>query len=192
MTVFHARKRRASTVAFHLTLQRLHAALSERCERDITNEGFESFERDVHALFVQAEREVLAEELQGLDVDVPAVMIAGRKHVRVLRSSETYTSAVGPVSVTRTLYRAGRDKAVVPLELRAGMVEGYWTPLAARQASFLVSHLAPQECEDTLRELGNMRPSKSSLDRLPKRLSARWEGEREDYEATLRAGFSVP
>lgn len=72
------------------------------------------------------------------------------------------------------------------------MVEGHWTPLAARQASFLVSHLTPHECEETLRELGNMQPSKSSLDRLPKRLSARWEGEREDYESAMREGFSVP
>ena len=106
--------------------------------------------------------------------------------------AETYTSAVGPVTVKRTLYRAGKDKAVVPLELRAGMVEGHWTPLAARQASFLVTHLTPQECEDTLRELGNMAPSKSSLDRLPKKLSARWEAHRERYEAALRKRLSVP
>jgi hypothetical protein len=183
---------RATPVAIDASLQHLHAALVKRRERNTTEEGFESFERDVHELFVQAEREVLAEELQRLDVDVPAVMIDGRRHVRVLRSSEAYTSAVGLLRVTRTLYRAGREKAVVPLELRAGVVAGHWTPLAARQASFLVSHLTPQECEDTLRELGNMRPSKSSLDRLPKRLSARWEGAREDYEAALRAGFSVP
>ncbi len=55
-----------------------------------------------------------------------------------------------------------------------------------------MAHLTPQECEDTLRELGNMQPSKSSLDRLPKRLSGRWEAEREVFESALRAGFSVP
>lgn len=144
----------------------------------MAQEDFEDFEREVHALFVEAERDVLAAGLEGLDVDLPYVIIEGRRHHRVLRSRETYLSAVGPVAVTRMLYRAGKGKSVVPMELRAGIVEGHWTPLAARQASYLVSHLTPQECEDTLRELGNMQPSKSSLDRLPKRLSGRWEAER--------------
>jgi hypothetical protein len=170
----------------------LEAALEALDEREVASAGFESFEREVHALFTQAEREVLAEGLEGLDVDVPSVVIDGRKHTRVLHASETYTSAVGPVTVTRTLYRAGRDKALAPMELRAGIVEGHWTPLAARQGSFLVAHLTPQECENTLRELGNMAPSKSSLDRLPKGLSARWEAHREAYEAALRQRLEVP
>ena len=125
MPVFHARSRRASTTATTPpSLQRLEAALGAQCERGPGADGFESFEREVHALFVQAEREVLAEGLERLDVDVPYVVIDGRKHSRVLRASETYTSAVGPVTVTRTLYRAGRAKALAPLELRAGIVEG--------------------------------------------------------------------
>jgi len=37
-----------------------------------------------------------------------------------------------------------------------------------------------------------MAPSKSSLDRLPKRLSAGWEAERETFEASLRAELTVP
>jgi len=78
------------------------------------------------------------------------------------------------------------------LELRAGIVEGRWTPLAARQAAFVVTHLTPQEGEDLFRELGNMTPSKSSLDRLPKQLSGRWEAERERFEAALRAEETVP
>jgi phenylpyruvate tautomerase PptA (4-oxalocrotonate tautomerase family) len=174
------------------SLQTLQASLSKLCEAGLASQDFERFEREVHALFITAEREVLADELQTLDVDAPAVIIGGQRHRRVLRSSETYTSAVGPVTVRRTLYRTGKGKSVVPMELRAGMVEGHWTPLAARQASFLVAQLAPQACEDTLRELGNMCPSKSSLDRLPKRLSERWEAEREAHEFVLRERFSVP
>jgi hypothetical protein len=170
----------------------LQAGLTRLGQRARVDGGFEDFEREVHALFTQAEREVLAEELERFDVDVPYVLIDGRKHCRVLRASETYTSAAGPVTVRRTLYRAGRGKAVVPLELRAGMVEGHWTPLAARQGCFLVAHLTPQECENALRELGNMAPSKSSLDRLPKKLSARWEAHRERYEAALRKRLAVP
>ena len=143
-------------------------------------------------LFTAAEREVLAEELARLDVDPPHVSIGGVRHHRVPRSPETYLSAVGTLTVARTLYRAGRAPAVVPLELRAGIVEGQWTALAARQAAYLVAHLTPQETEGVLAELGNMRPSKSSLDRLPKRLSARWEAERTGFEARLRETLVVP
>ena len=78
------------------------------------------------------------------------------------------------------------------MELRAGIVEGHWTPLAARQASRVVAQMTPSEGEALLRELGNMAPSKSSLDRLPKALSARWEANREAFESTLREAAVVP
>lgn len=191
MPVFHISQHQTTTTC--LALQRLQESLHAlRAGNDAGGEDFERFERDVHALFVEAEREVLAEELERLDVDVPSVVIEGRVHHRVLRSCETYTSAVGPLTVMRTLYRTGKDKAVVPMELRAGMVEGQWTPLAARQATWVVAQLTPGEGERLFAELGNMRPSKSSLDRLPKRLSERWEGERECFEAWLRGQLTVP
>ena len=146
-------------------------------------EEFERFEREVHSLFVMAEREVLGDGLSRLDVDLPSVVIEGRVHRRVLRNTETYTSAVGPVTVARTLYRQSKaHAAVVALELRAGVIAGHWTPLAARQGAYLVAHLTPQDSENALRELGNMTPSKSSLDRLAKGLSHAWEGQREGFE----------
>ena len=63
---------------------------------------------------------------------------------------------------------------------------GYWTPLAARQGAMLVSHLTPRDAEEVLATLGHMQPSKSSLDRLPKALSARWEAQRETFETSAR------
>ena len=52
--------------------------------------------------------------------------------------------------------------------------------------------MTPSEGEALLRELGNMAPSKSSLDRLPKGLSARWEASREAFESALREAAVVP
>lgn len=192
MPVFHtlASKSNAPTAAAALT--RLQGALEKLCAKSGGLRDFERFEREAHAVFVEVEREVLAEELERLDVDLPYVLIDGRVHHRVLRCKTCYTSAAGPIEVERTLYRAGTEKAVVPLELNAGIIEGQWTPLAARQMSWVVAHLSPQEGESLFRELGGMQPSKSSLDRLPKRLSARWEAGREGFEAALRAGQAVP
>ena len=147
----------------------------------------------MHGRFVAAERDVLAGALQGLDVDLLAVEIDGRRHRRVLRCTETCLSAVGPITMERTLYRAGNEPAVVALEVRAGIIAGHWTLLAARQASVMVARMTPQECADTRSELGNVSPSKSTLDRLPKHLSSRWEEDREAFEEAVRAAtLSVP
>jgi hypothetical protein len=72
------------------------------------------------------------------------------------------------------------------------MIEGYWTPLAAKQASWAVAHLTPQESEERFDLLGNMAPSKSTLDRLPKALSLHWEEHRVPFEAILRDDESIP
>jgi hypothetical protein len=111
-----------------------------------------------------------------------------------LTSSETYLSAAGHITVTRNLYRpSGRgSKSICPLELRAGIVGGHWTPRAARQAAYVMAHLTPGNSEALFDELGSMRPSRSSLDRLPKGLSPHWEVHRREWEAALRAQETVP
>ena len=156
--------------------------------------GFEDFERELHALFAQTQCAVTEEALARHDVDLPFVFIDGQMHRRACRCAQTYLTAAGAVSVTRTLYRARRgERAVAALERKVGIVEGYWTPLAARQGAMLVAHLTPRDAEEVLATLGHMQPSKSSLDRLPKALSARWEAQRETFEATVReATVEVP
>jgi hypothetical protein len=78
------------------------------------------------------------------------------------------------------------------MELRAGIVEGYFTPLAAANAAWAVAHLTPGESEALFARMGGMNPSKSSLDRLPKALSERWEDARGGFEKRLRDGEKVP
>ena len=120
-------------------------------------------------------------------MDLPYVFIDAEKHHRVYRGEKTYLCAVGPVAAMRTLYRARPgERAVAAVERKVGIVEGYWTPHAARQGAMLTAHLVPREAEEVLGVLGNMTPSKSSLDRLPKALSARWEAQRPQFEASVR------
>jgi hypothetical protein len=190
MSVFHAAGPKTSVT--NKAIRQLREALRTLSERQVAMDDFEQFERELHSLFVHAERDVLTAELEQLDIDLPCLCIEGVKHRRVLRSPGTYTSAVGAIRVTRTLYRGNGDKAIVPLEFRAGIVDGHWTPLAAKQAVWTVAHLTPQEGEGLFRQLGNMAPSKSSLDRLPKVLSKDWEVQREAFEETLRTPETVP
>lgn len=158
-------------------------------------EDFASFEKELHKRIMQVERDILGDELAKADVDVEAVVIAGATCRRVLRSTETYQSAAGPVTVARTLYKDRTDpgaRSVCPLELRTGIVAGRWTPHAAEQATWVVSQMTPQTAEELFERVGNMTPSKSSLDRLPKALSERWEFDRSSFEATLREATEIP
>jgi hypothetical protein len=154
----------------------------------------ESFERGLHTHLLAVERELVAEELMRYDVETESVTINDVACSQPAVAPETYMTAAGPVIVERHVYRpAGRGtRHVCPLELRAGIVEGFFTPAAARQAAYVVAHLPPATGEALFVELGNMQPSASSLDRLPKGLSERWEAHRQEWEARLRELESVP
>ena len=144
---------------------------------------------------MEAEREVLAEELSKADIDGAAVVIEGMMCRRVLRCAQTYQTASGPVQVERTLYKDRTDphaRSLVALDAQVGIIEGRWTPLAAKQATWVVSQMTPQLAEELFARVGNMTPSKSSLDRWPKALSARWECDREAFEETLRDATEIP
>ena len=175
-------------------MDQLQDFLRQRRQAPEPVENLETCEQELHRLFVAAEREALSHELGRFDLDVPTIEVEGERYHRVLRCETTYNSAVGPVRVERSLYRQNHDggHAVCPLELRAGIIEGYWTPLAAKQATWVVAHLTPQEGEELFGLLGNMTPSKSTLDRLPKQLSAHWEAQRTPFEAALRHQEEIP
>lgn len=156
---------------------------------------FYEFEKALHAKLMEAEREVLAGVMAASDVDADAIEIEGRVHRRVLRSAQTYMTAAGPVAVERWLYKDRREPeahALAALDLKLGIVEGFWTQRAAEQASWVVTQMVPQKAEDLFERVGNMEPSKSSLDRLPKALGERWEAERDKYEQVLREAIVVP
>jgi hypothetical protein len=154
----------------------------------------ERFEQELHDHVMALERDLLGDELSRYDVTADEVTVHGVVYRQCLESSDTYLTSAGPVRVTRHLYRpAGRgSKSICPLELRAGIVEGLWTPRAARQGAFVMAHLTPREGAEWFGEFGGMQPSRSTLDRLPKTLSTHWEAHRVDWEESLRASETVP
>lgn len=165
-----------------------------RMQKKTGSRGFAEFERSLHAKLMEVERELVGEAIEQADIDAAVVLIDGTAHRRVLRSAETYMTAAGPVRVERTLYkdRTDTERAISPMERRMGIIEGFWTPLAAEQAVWVVAQMTPQKAEELFRRVGNMRPSKSTLDRLPKAISERWEDDRESFERVLRQDTLVP
>ena len=169
--------------------------IEEHQRRHCTDEDdFEAFEREVRKRFNEAEREFMGEALARLDVMLPEILIGGIRHRQVVSGIGEYMTAAGPVSVMRHRYRAvgTNGQSECPLELRAGMVEGFFTPLAARMSLWAVTHLTPAESESLFQELGGMSPSRSTLDRLPKGLSAKWEARRPEWENALRTQEEAP
>ena len=153
------------------------------------------FEKELHRRLMEAEREIVGRVMQTSDVEADAIEIEGRVHRRVLRSAQTYMTAAGEVTVERWLYKDRRDPtahALAAMDLKLGIVEGFWTQRAAEQASWVVTQMVPQKAEELFVRVGNMDPSKSSLDRLPKALGDRWEQERQRYEQVLREAIVVP
>src|SRR5947209_5666250 len=189
----HALQSRALLSSETSAMDQLQDFLRQRRAAREPVQDFDAFEQEWHRLFVAVEREALGHELARFDLDVPAIEVEGERYHRVLRCATTSTSAAGPVRVERSLYRRPQgNHAVCPLELRAGIIEGAWTPLAAKQATWVVAHLTPKEGEELFALLGNMTPSKSTLDRLPKALSIPWEAHRPHFEATLRHQEAIP
>lgn len=156
--------------------------------------AFEHFEQELHTRVMALERELVSEELSRYDLTVKEVEVDGKVYRRSVRLPESYLTAAGCVTVERNLYEpvAAKGKSISPLELRSGIVAGYFTPRAARQGAYAMAHLTPGESEALFGELGNMQPSRSSLDRLPKVLLPHWEAQRVTWEAQLRESETVP
>jgi hypothetical protein len=178
-----------------LALEELRQFVLERGEQWATGTpDFEGYEHELHQRVMAIERELLAQELARYDVTAEQIEVEGVIYRPTLTSTETYLTAAGEVTVSRNLYcPSGRGhKSICPLELRAGIMGGYWTPRAARQGALVVAQVTPGQGEVLFEELGGMQPSRSSLDRLPKELSPHWEAHRQEWEAALRSQETVP
>jgi hypothetical protein len=152
-----------------------------------------SIEQSLMAAFGELGRTVVREVLDHLDPKGDDVRVRGARYWQAVRATGRYMTLFGPVTVERGVYRAVRNgPTVCPMELRAGIVEGFWTPQAAKISALCVSDMTPYRAEAMFRELGIMAPSRSSLDRLPKALNARWEDNREACEKRLRADDDIP
>ncbi len=123
-------------------LERLNRYVEELVQRKKPIVSVEIFEREVRQLIAEVEQEVVAEGLSQFDMDAPVVEVDGRRYTQVFRGPKRYLSAAGEVRVERSLYRAQPgEKAICPLEMQAGIVDGYWTPLAARQGVWVTAQL---------------------------------------------------
>jgi hypothetical protein len=176
-----------SDLASFAKLQEFLMARSQAVSPEATL-TFEAFEVALGHAVRGLENELKAVDLARYNVDADAVIVDGQEWRKCLEQQpKTYLSASGPITVARNLYRpADGGKCLCPLELRAGIIGGLYTPVLARQVTYLMGHMTSDETSKVFTELGIAGPSSSSCDRLPKLLSAVWESHREPWEGALR------
>ena len=153
--------------------------------------SFEKAEQAIRELVVELEKSMVQETLSHYDINTPIIVRDGKVYRQVLRQNKTYTSAAGPVEVERSLYRA-EEQCICPLELQAGIIEGYWTPMAARLGCYVTAQLSPYQGEKLFEEFGRLQPSKSALTRLSTQLGETWESEQTQLERLFCADITIP
>ncbi len=169
--------------------ERLHELLQD----DDDEFDLDATEGAITKSLAEVGRTTLAARLSRLDPDGRDVLVDGERHWQAVRGEGRYMTSFGAVRVERGVYRAVRNgRTVVPLELRAPIIEGFWTPRAARLAALLVSDSTPYRAAQYFAELGLMAPSRSSLQRLPQALESQWEPKRVEFEERLRVAETVP
>ena len=153
--------------------------------------SFEKAEQAIRELVVELEKSMVQETLSHYDINTPIIVRDGKVYRQVLRQNKTYTSAAGPVEVERSLYRA-EEQCICPLELQAGIIEGYWTPMAARLGCYVTAQLSPYQGEKLFEEFGRLQPSKSALTRLSTQLGETWESKQTQLERLFCADITIP
>jgi len=191
MTISHAYQENSSaTNELFTNLSNEFSLISHQ----IKSKEFSQLEKELHQKFAQAEREAMKQLLESYDWCLSKFKSEdGQSYVHSSRNKKRYMTLAGEVIIERSLYRAERNgPTFCPLELNTGLIEGFWSPQAAKQAIQLVSQLTPVEVESIFKEFGLMNPSKSSLDRLPKKLIHHEAVQQLNLEEKLQEQFDIP
>lgn len=158
--------------------------------------AFKEHEAAITRMVYSLGQAALSDALHHYDINCDIVEVEEQTYRRKHKAPKTYQTALGPVTLERHMYANrkldGDGRSICPLELQTGIIEGYWTPMAAKHAMWGLSHLTAQEVEDMLLQFGKMNPSRSSLARLPKAIHQQWEAQTIAYHGELIAEERIP
>jgi len=167
-------------------LRGFHEAAGGMGEPDF-GEGEKELMRCIAAL----ESASIGSMLRALDPSAPRVEVGGVVYQRLNQKAEsTYCALRGEVIVNRHLYRqegVRNGPTVVPLDLRAGIVDARYTPAAALAFARMAQAMPSREAEATCESLHVLPYSRSEHFRLGVEMGSRWDELRDEVEANLVA-----
>ena len=121
------------------------------------------------------------------------VIVDGQPYRRHARGTRSYHSLCGPVAVSRDSYRLvgiHNGPCVVPLELRAGLVE-HATPALAFSVTQGFAERPLRHYEVEMAAAHRHAPSRSTLERIGKRIGNAIEAQIVDVEPEIRSGEPI-
>jgi len=154
--------------------------------------SYEKLEKEIQKMVAKVELSLYEKALEQYDLNVKTIEINGIFYRQVLRNNKTFISSAGPVTVEHSLYRGSNGKTVSPLELQAGIIEGSWTPTAARISYYVTAELSPYSGEKLLKQIGRFTPSKSSLQRLSQDIGQTWEIKESQFSQQIFDTINIP
>lgn len=143
----------------------------------------------------EIERQGHLVSLSALDTGAARVRINGVPHTQVLRQAAEYKTRVGPVSVTRSLFRPDGERnapTVNAVTLRSGAIEDEWLPWAAEVMAYQLARGTSREAEDASTVEATLPYSRSSFEKLGHAVGAAMVQRRVDIEEALIAEMQIP
>lgn len=148
--------------------------------------AFLQVQEELEEAVAQLEATAEADVLKSYDVEAPYVRHEGRLYRKVAEpSSDAYAMMRGKRSVERHLYRevgVHNGPTICPLELRAGIVEGTWSPKAAKVMAEYGQELPSRAASRLSSAAGVVPYSHASFTRVPKNMGEQWEANRQSFE----------
>lgn len=150
---------------------------------------FAEGEKELMKLTAALESKSLGSMLAALDPTAPRIEIGGVVYRRLNQKAEcTYCALRAEVIVDRHLYRkegVRNGPTVVPLDLRAGIVDARYTPAAAVAFARLAQAMPSREAEATCESLHVLPYSRSEHFRMGVEMGSRWDDLRDKVESSL-------
>lgn len=138
-------------------------------------------------------REAMKRAFEAADFDDSEVWINKVQHSRVRRFAEIVHTSFGGVEVEQTSYRKdSKSPPVVAMAKALGLVEGGYTPKAAKIACLLTALVVREDVEKIVDEFGGMTMGSATLYRVPQVVMARYEVRRAEFEQPLRERSKIP
>ena len=151
-----------------------------------------TYERELSAALNRTGCSLLGAVIEELDERSEGLLVDGARYYRAGASAGDVMSSFGRVRFERSLYRRRGCGSVFPADIRFGVIGGFWSPLAARQASLSLSLAPAKDCEGLFRELGGMAPSATALNQLAITLGSAWDVVQADALTSIRSAEGVP
>jgi len=150
-------------------------------------------ERSIQEHLSAMGRELMAATMTKADTTAPEVEIDGAPWGARQVTTGEYFTLFGWVTLERSVYQqSGRGRVAVPMDLRLGIVEGAYTPRVARIVTRATAVMTDEEASELLAEVGAAAVSKSTISRVSRAMTARYEQRRTIIEKSLRSQESIP